>query len=307
MCFRESKQAHIYIKASIMEIDEDDDVILDLCTNEVSINDVDMSDDELFLELKQIEKEVEEENHKLHVNRTSVHAQRRQDNHGKIHVKKEEPEDTEDNFKIRNNDKCTNGNKQSIQNNKRTYRDDIDHHTHKDDHRDRKHSKYDRRRKTKSADGIDRSRLNRHLEVTKSMDPMVVGREIAYRLHETKLQLIGHVVRVLGVNTALEIFEETKDIFRHGGLKTDVGDRKRTPGGIYLYVLKNRAYASEPQIKEIFKHEKTREMKRKKRKKREAKVVSKYLTNPPSTDQDSKADIRKNENEEIVKMEGSET
>lgn len=106
--------------------------------------------------------------------------------------------------------------------------------------------------------GIDRKRLFRHLEVEKKTDPMIVGREIAYRLQEKKMQLIGHVVRVIGFTLSMEVFSETKKICKSGGLKVDNGERKRSPGGIFLYILKNRGYASATQMKEIFKSENER-------------------------------------------------
>ena len=103
--------------------------------------------------------------------------------------------------------------------------------------------------------GIDRRRLFRHLEVDKKTDPMIVGREIAYRLQEKKMMLIGHVVRVIGFTLAIEVFSETKKICKSGGLKVDNGERRRSPGGTFLYILKSRGYASNTQIKEIFKSE----------------------------------------------------
>ena len=135
------------------------------------------------------------------------------------------------------------------------------------DHNGRE-DRYRHKRKSEFSSDIDKKRLYRPLEVTKSMDPMVVGREIAYRLHETKMNLIGHVVRVIGTPLALEVFSETKKLMQKGGLKTDSGDRKRSPGGLFLYILKNRGYASDAQMKEIFKVENEKIKENKKRKAR---------------------------------------
>ena len=111
---------------------------------------------------------------------------------------------------------------------------------------------------------IDRKRLLRPLEIDKKTDAMIVGREIAYRLHEKKMRLIGHVVRVIGSSMAMEVFNETKKICKSGGLKVDNGERRRSPGGTFLYILKNRGYASDAQMKDIFKSENERSKEAKK-------------------------------------------
>lgn len=113
--------------------------------------------------------------------------------------------------------------------------------------------------------GIDRKRLFRHLEIDKKTDPMIVGREIAYRLQEKKMRLIGHVARVIGFTLTMEVFSETKKICKSGGLKVENEERKRTPGGIFLYILKNRGYASATQMKDIFQHENERSKEAKRR------------------------------------------
>lgn len=123
---------------------------------------------------------------------------------------------------------------------------------------------------------IDYKRLNRHLDVTKKTDPRIAGREIAYRLQEPKIELMRQVVRVLGVELCMEIFEETKNIVNSGGLKTDAGDRRRSPGGTFLYVLKNRGYATNRQVKEIFKVEDEKKKLSRKKEARKKRVKSKH-------------------------------
>merc|ERR1712126_55597 len=112
---------------------------------------------------------------------------------------------------------------------------------------------------------IDFRRLNKSLHVNSSTDDMIVGREVAYRLHEEKTRLFGHVVRVLGKRTTSDIFAETKEIVNKGGLKTDKGDRMRTPGGTFLYLMKSRGYATPEQVKEIFAEDNAGKKKAKKR------------------------------------------
>jgi len=112
---------------------------------------------------------------------------------------------------------------------------------------------------------FDLKKLNKSLHITENCDNMVVGREVAYRLDEEKKLLFGHVVRVLGKKTTSDIFAETKEVVNRGGLKTDRGDRMRTPGGTFLYLMKSRGYATPEQVKEIFKEENERIKKAKKR------------------------------------------
>lgn len=102
---------------------------------------------------------------------------------------------------------------------------------------------------------VDFRRLRKPLHVSHDSDPFVVGRELAYRLSEVKLRTFGHIVRVLGSDIAMEIFDETKRLVERGGLVTDDGQRKRTPGGTFLYLMRSRGYAEAAQIKDIFKED----------------------------------------------------
>jgi len=116
-----------------------------------------------------------------------------------------------------------------------------------------------------NSDQIDFKRLHKKLYVDNSMSKDIVGRELAYRLGEMKMKLIQEVVRVLGIDLSVEIFEETKKVIKRGGLKTESGS-KRSAGGVFLYLMKNR-YASKQQYKEIYKEEEKVKKKRLQRKK----------------------------------------
>ena len=63
-----------------------------------------------------------------------------------------------------------------------------------------------------------------------------------------------------------------------GGLKTDNGERKRTPGGTFLYLMKNRGYVTKEQLKEIYKDEaeRAKKFKREKRKKANKKSMENF-------------------------------
>ncbi|XP_068102899.1 phosphorylated adapter RNA export protein [Hyperolius riggenbachi] len=79
-----------------------------------------------------------------------------------------------------------------------------------------------------------------------------VADEIAYRLREPKKDLIQRVVKTLGTKKALEILAETAEVEQNGGLFIMNGSRRRTPGGVYLNLLKNTPNVTSVQMKEIF-------------------------------------------------------
>ncbi|XP_053501187.1 phosphorylated adapter RNA export protein [Ictalurus furcatus] len=102
--------------------------------------------------------------------------------------------------------------------------------------------------------------------------------EIAHRLMEPKRELIERVVKVIGTKKAIELLSETATIEQNGGLYTMDGSRRRTPGGVYLNLLKNTPSISHDQVKEIFFEENQKEHNNKKANKKAAKQRQKYLT-----------------------------
>ncbi|XP_023701050.1 phosphorylated adapter RNA export protein [Paramormyrops kingsleyae] len=105
-----------------------------------------------------------------------------------------------------------------------------------------------------------------------------VADEIAHRLMEPKKVLIERVVRVIGKKKAIELLVETASIEQDGGLYTMDGSRRRTPGGVYLNLLKHTPSISSEQIKEIFLEENQRECSNKKAaKKRRRHEVAKKM------------------------------
>ncbi|RVE56377.1 hypothetical protein OJAV_G00220490 [Oryzias javanicus] len=88
--------------------------------------------------------------------------------------------------------------------------------------------------------------------------------EIAYRLQEPKKDLIERVVRVVGKKKAIELLGETATLEESGGVYTVDGSRRRTPGGVYLNLLKNTPSISKSQIRKIFFEEQQKDCKSKK-------------------------------------------
>ncbi|XP_077566080.1 phosphorylated adapter RNA export protein [Stigmatopora nigra] len=91
-----------------------------------------------------------------------------------------------------------------------------------------------------------------------------VVEEIAYRLQEPKKELIQRVVRVLGAKKAIDLLSQTATLEENGGVYTLDGSRRRTPGGVYLNLLKGSSGATRAQIREIFSEETQQEQKNKK-------------------------------------------
>ncbi|XP_067251843.1 phosphorylated adapter RNA export protein [Chanodichthys erythropterus] len=108
--------------------------------------------------------------------------------------------------------------------------------------------------------------------------------EIAHRLMEPKKDLIERVVKVIGKKKAIELLSETATIEQNGGLYTVDGSRRRTPGGVYLNLLKNTPSISDGQVKEIFYEENQKEYNSKKAaKKRRKQIVAKKMKQAIST------------------------
>ncbi|PWA14647.1 hypothetical protein CCH79_00014358 [Gambusia affinis] len=101
-------------------------------------------------------------------------------------------------------------------------------------------------------------------EITEDDPDDKVVEEIAYRLQEPKKELIERVVQVVGKKKAIELLGETATLEENGGMYTMDGSRRRTPGGVFLNLLKNLPSISKTQIKKIFLEEHQRDCKSKK-------------------------------------------
>ncbi|NXE15506.1 PHAX protein, partial [Lophotis ruficrista] len=115
-------------------------------------------------------------------------------------------------------------------------------------------------------------------EITEEDSEEKVADEIAYRLCEPKKDLIARVVKIIGKRKAIELLMETAEVEQNGGLFIVNGTRRRTPGGVYLNLLKNTPSIKEEQIKEIFYLENQKEYENKKAaKKRRVQVLGKKM------------------------------
>lgn len=101
-------------------------------------------------------------------------------------------------------------------------------------------------------------------EITEDDPEDKVTDEIAYRLQEPKKDLIERVVKIIGTKKAIELLGETATLEESGGVYTMDGSRRRTPGGVYLNLLKNTPSISKNQIRKIFLEENQKDCKSKK-------------------------------------------
>ncbi|XP_037714242.1 phosphorylated adapter RNA export protein [Drosophila subpulchrella] len=111
------------------------------------------------------------------------------------------------------------------------------------------------RRATSSASGSSDSCEPRHildLNEVAGRDPSDVATEMASKLYEEKDELLVRVVEILGMDLPLQLYKETQRIEADGGMMIKNGKRRRTPGGVFLFLLKHHDSITQEQQKSIF-------------------------------------------------------
>lgn len=93
---------------------------------------------------------------------------------------------------------------------------------------------------------------------------------ISSTLHEAKVHLIRRVVQEIGRVKSLDLLKQTEEREAAGGMMTMNGARRRTPGGVYLQLLKTDPEVSKEQCDKIFEEENKWFLEQKKRKKAKA-------------------------------------
>ncbi|XP_067839156.1 phosphorylated adapter RNA export protein isoform X1 [Heptranchias perlo] len=115
-------------------------------------------------------------------------------------------------------------------------------------------------------------------DIKEDDSPNKISDEIAHRLREPKTDLVHRVVKAIGRKKAIELLIQTAEIEQNGGLMIVDGSRRRTPGGVYLQLLKNTPSITQDQLKEIFYDENQREYNCKKAaKKRRRHIIGKKM------------------------------
>ncbi|XP_023620195.1 phosphorylated adapter RNA export protein isoform X2 [Myotis lucifugus] len=110
------------------------------------------------------------------------------------------------------------------------------------------HLKRKRPVKDRLGDRLEMNYKGRY-EITEEDSQERVADEITFRLQEPKKDLIARVVSIIGNKKAIELLMETAEVEQNGGLFIMNGSRRRTPGGVFLNLLKNTPSISEEQIK----------------------------------------------------------
>lgn len=90
------------------------------------------------------------------------------------------------------------------------------------------------------------------LEDIGDREAIEVAREMAIKLHEDKNDLLIRVLEVLGTDLPLKIYKETQRIEAEGGMTIKNGKRRRTPGGVFLFLLKHNDALTIEDSKAIF-------------------------------------------------------
>lgn len=102
------------------------------------------------------------------------------------------------------------------------------------------------------------SRILPDIEVPLDGSDEEFGRDMAQKLEEDKSALIVNVVNVIGKEASLNIYKTTQKIELEGGMLTMNKNRRRTPGGIFLFLLKTSDKIDEDKKSEIFEFDKKR-------------------------------------------------
>ena len=75
-----------------------------------------------------------------------------------------------------------------------------------------------------------------------NLDPEAFGLKLADALGEMNPELILFAVKTIGVKAANRIFSRTKGVEKSGGMHVDNQSRRRTPGGVFLKLLRSDKY-----------------------------------------------------------------
>lgn len=83
-------------------------------------------------------------------------------------------------------------------------------------------------------------------------DSNEIGQVMARNLREEKSQLIVQVVAEIGKEASFDLYRTTQKIEREGGMLTINKKRRRTPGGVFLFLVKTSNNIEENAKRQIF-------------------------------------------------------
>lgn len=133
------------------------------------------------------------------------------------------------------------------------------------------------RSRSSSANSRSRKRFkgDKYVDMDDKED-IEAARKIVRVLAEQKTYLIFRIVKYLGKNKALKLLSETETIEENGGLMVKNMQRRRTPGGVYLHLVRSDKSIDKEILDKIFEGElnsfeakkKFQELRKKRNKKR---------------------------------------
>jgi len=83
-----------------------------------------------------------------------------------------------------------------------------------------------------------------------------LGSQMSAALNETKSDLIIKCIKIAGVEKCLELYNATETVEKHGGMLTLDKRRRRTPGGVFLQLLRDDKNLTDDMKTELFAEEK---------------------------------------------------
>ncbi|KAJ8925569.1 hypothetical protein NQ315_009409 [Exocentrus adspersus] len=135
---------------------------------------------------------------------------------------------------------------------------------------DRKNIFFRQRKRSTSEEkvkGVKRTILDLTVDLNNS--PEEIAKDMANKLCEEREDLILKVINVMGKQKTLDIFNETKKIEEEGGMLIMNQTRRRTPGGVFLYLVRHDYHITLDQKQKIFNEEKQRSKKNAKQKQKD--------------------------------------
>ncbi|CAG9829117.1 unnamed protein product [Diabrotica balteata] len=102
------------------------------------------------------------------------------------------------------------------------------------------------------------TRIIPDLKVTSNNEAEEIASEIASKLNEEKEELILRVINIMGKQKAIDLFEETQKVEEEGGMLIMNKTRRRTPGGVFLFLVRHDYHITLDQKNQIFGEERQR-------------------------------------------------
>jgi phosphorylated adapter RNA export protein len=77
-----------------------------------------------------------------------------------------------------------------------------------------------------------------HVELDPTVSCDMLADQLSSILHETNIELLRRCTRVVGNVACIALLRRVEAVELAGGMTTLDGRRRRTPGGVYLYLLR---------------------------------------------------------------------